>query len=188
MTDETPLSSSAESAGEEAFRSFSGLAGSELTISHRQHFHGPWELRHRDELVGVVDRSSEMVRGEAGFWRVEVARRLLSWRLIFRPVEPGPIASYFPRHLFPGGTIELSDERSYKLRPDTIFAQGWTVSDAHGTEIVQVRPANEDGEAPHEWLVDLGSRVADEPAAPLVVLTTCYAILVDQAQRARSVR
>ena len=186
MTDERPLNSDADNEDEGAFRSVGALAGSELVFSYRRHPSGPWELRHRDELVGVVDRQSEIVRAEAGSWRVEVARRLFGWRLTFRPLEPGPIASYLPRHILPGGSIALSDERSYRLRPRSLFARGWTVSDAQGTELVRVRRADEDRQPPGEWLVDLGSGVADEPAGPLVLLATCYAVLVDQAQRPSS--
>ncbi len=186
LTDERPLNSDPDSEGEGAFRSVGALAGSELVFSYRRHPSGPWELRHRDELVGVVDRQSEMVRAEAGSWRVEVARRLFGWRLTFSPLEPGPIASYLPRHMLPGGSIALSDERSYRLRPRSLFARGWTVSDAQGTELVRVRRADEDRQRPGEWVVDLGSGVTDEPAAPLVLLATCYAVLVDQAQRPSS--
>ena len=165
-------------------RSFGAVADSELTFGYLRNLSGAWELRHGDELVGVVDRPSELVRGEAGTWRVGVGR-LLAWRLVFMPLEqPAPIATYVPRRLLPGGTITLSDERSYRLRPCRRFlAPGWTLSDAQGTELVRARHAEGRWDELKEWSFELRSGVADEPAGPLVVLATCYVILVAEEQR-----
>lgn len=183
MTGEGPPNSEAQSAGERDFRPFREFAASELTFSYPQTPHGPWELRHGGDLVGIVDRTSGLVRGEGGSWRVEVARRVLGWRLVLKAVEqPQPSGSYTPRHVLPGGTIALSEGGSYILRPQRLFGQAWTVSDAHGTELARVWPGRE-AWVPGSWSVGLGPSVADEPAALLIVLTTCFVILVDQAQR-----
>jgi hypothetical protein len=108
---------------------------------------------------------------------------LVGWRLLFKPVgQRQPIASYKPRHVLPGGTITLSDGRSYTLRLQKPFSQARTVSDAQGTEVARVWPGRE-AWVPGSWILGLSAGVSNEPAALLIVLATCFAILVDQAQR-----
>jgi len=56
------------------------------------------------------------------------------------------------------------------------------VSDAQGTELARVSPERK-AWVPGSWIVGLGASVADERAALLIVLASCFAILVDEAQR-----
>ena len=183
MTDESRPSSEADSDGKRGFRPFGQLAGRELSFCYHRTPHGSWELRGGGDLVGLVDRRSGVVRGVAGSWRVEVIRRVVGWRLLFKPGDQRlPVASYKPRQVLPGGTIVLSDGRSFTLRLQKLFGQAWTVSDAQGTELARVWPERE-AYVPGSWTVGLRASVADEPAALLVVLASCFAILVNQAQR-----
>lgn len=183
MTNERPPRSETEGDGEREFRPSGQFGGRELTFAYRRSPHGLWELRQGEDLVGIVDRTSGLVRGEGGSWRVEVVRRVLGWRLIFKPVDQRqPIASYKPRHVLPGGTIALSEGRSYTLRLQKLFGQAWTVSDAQSAELARVWPERE-ARVPGSWIVGLGASVSNEPAALLIVLATCFAILVDQPQR-----
>jgi len=163
---------------------FCELAVGELTLSSDGESRDSWKLQHDEELVGHIQRSPEAtrVRGRSGCWRVERARHRLDRRLLFRPVDTDePMASYYPRHLLPGGTLALSDEHWFELRPPGVFGKAWKLSDEEGREFTRI-PISSQGWPAREWLLHLDERSASEPAALLVVLATCYAIVADQAQ------
>jgi hypothetical protein len=170
-----------------AFQPLGQFAGHDLTFSYRRSPDGPWELLDRDDLVGIVDRSSGSVRGNAGRWIVQVRRRVLGWRLSFEPFSRRqPSALYTPRSVRPGGTLALSDGTTYRFRLQRPFSQAWTLWDVEtGDELARLGPERPIY-VPGEWIVGLGAGVSDEPAATLAVLAGCFALLVDQAQRTLS--
>jgi hypothetical protein len=92
------------------------------------------------------------------------------------------MASYYPRPLLPGGTLALSEERWFKLRPPGAFGKAWKLSDRNGREFTRI-PISSQGYPARTWLLRLDKIAADEPEALLIVLATCYAIVADQGQR-----
>ena len=90
------------------------------------------------------------------------------------------MASYYPRRLLPGGTLAVSEERWFKLRPPGLFGKAWNLSDAEGREFTRIpfRPGWGRG-----WLLHLDKSAASEPEASLIVLATCYVIVADWARR-----
>ena len=91
------------------------------------------------------------------------------------------MASYYPRRLLPGGTLAVSEERWFKLRPPGLFGKAWKLSDGEGREVTRIPFSR--GWPARGWLLRLDKRAAGEPEALLIVLATCYAIVADRAQR-----
>jgi hypothetical protein len=115
--------------------------------------------------------------------RVTSQRHRLGWRLVFTPADADrAMASYYPRHLSPGGTLALPDERWFKLRPPGLFGNAWKLSDGEGTEFRRI-PINRQGWPARIWLVRLDEDAAGDPDALLIVLATCYPIIADQVQK-----
>jgi hypothetical protein len=92
------------------------------------------------------------------------------------------MAQYYPRQLLPGGTLTLSDQRRFVLRPPGMFGKAWKLSHGDGEEFTRI-PIISRGHPARTWLIRLDQRGAGEPEALLIVLATCYAIVADQAQR-----
>jgi len=172
--------------GGREFQPLGRFAGHDLTLSCQQLPHGPYELSHDDERVGIVDRGSSSVRAHAGGWEVQVKRRLLGWRLNFDPFrQQHPSALYTPRTLRPGGRLALSDGTTYTFRLQRPFSQAWALVDAQGRVLARLAPERVEY-MPGKWVVGLGAAVSDEPGATLAVLAACFALLTHQAQSASS--
>ncbi len=166
---------------------FIGLAPGELLLDNRPGVLDTWDLRPDDGLVGTVERSQLVgrVRGLDGSWSVQRQRRRrrLGWRLVFSPLhdEDGAMACFYPRHVLPGGTIALSDERWFELHPPGFFGRPWRLSDREGQDLARM-PIKSRGWPARSWLMSLDERAVGEPEALLIVLAACYAIADDQAQ------
>lgn len=155
---------------------FSLLAG-ELTLLDRVAERNAWELRRGDELVGLVERSPRRTRvsGQGVHWSVVRGRRRFGGRLAFRaPGSLSPSAAYHSSLLRRGGTLVLSEQRSFRLRPPGVFGKSWRLSHEGGAEFVQARFGGAG-----QWLLDLDAEAGREPAALLIVLATCYVIVAD---------
>jgi hypothetical protein len=164
---------------------FSALAPGELTLDGREGTVDTWELRHGDKLVGVIEMSPRRTRvsGRSGSWSVASQRHRLGHRLAFTPIDvDGGMAYYYPRHLLPGGRLALSGQRRFDLRPPGMFGNAWKLSHADGKEFARIAIISQ-GHPARTWLLRLDRSAAGEPEALLIVLTTCYAIVADQAQR-----
>jgi hypothetical protein len=161
---------------------FSELAPGELTLDNRDGAPSTWELRQEDELVGVIESSPRVaqVSGRSGSWAVRSHRQRRG--LVFTPSDvDGAMASYYPRRLLPGGTLALSEERWFELRPPGLFGKAWKLSDAEGRKFTRI-PFSPNWPA-RGWLLRLDEGAAGEPEALLIVLSTCYVIVADRAQR-----
>lgn len=164
---------------------FSALAAGELTLDGREGTVDTWELRHGDKLVGVIEMPPRRARvsGRSGTWSVASQRHRLGHRLTCTPINVDRAAAYYhPRHLLPGGRLALSDQRRFDLRPPGIFGKAWKLSHGDGREFTRI-PIISKGHPARTWLLRLDHGAAGEPEALLIVLTTCYAIVADQAQR-----
>jgi hypothetical protein len=153
------------------------LPGGELTLVDRVAEREAWELRRGDEPVGLVERSPRRTRvsGQGVHWSVVRARRRFGGRLVFRP--PGSLvasAAYQSTPLRRGGTLVVSEQRAFALRPPGVFGKSWRLSGEDGAEFVQARFSGAG-----QWLLDLDAEAAREPAALLIVLATCYLIVAD---------
>jgi hypothetical protein len=103
---------------------FRELGAGELTLESRDGAPSTWELRHGNELVGVIESSPRRARisGRSGFWAVRSRRQRRG--LVFRSSDADIAnAYYYPRRLLPGGTLALSEERWFKLRPPGVFGK-----------------------------------------------------------------
>ena len=142
-----------------------------------------WELRHGSELVGVIEMSPRQARisGRSGSWAVRRQRR--RGGLVFMPSDvDAAMASYYPRRVLPGGTLALSEERWFKLRPPGLFGKAWKLSDAEGRQFTRILIISQ-GWSARAWLVHLDESAAGEPDALLIVLATGYAIVADHMQK-----
>jgi hypothetical protein len=139
------------------------------------------ELRHGDKLLGVVEISPR-VSGRSGSWAVASQRHRIGHRLAFTPIEvDGAMAEYYPRHLLPGGRLALCDQRGSTSSARDV-GKAWKLSHGNGREFARIAIISQ-GHPAKTWRLGLDQSAADEPEALLIVLTTCYAIVADQAQR-----
>jgi hypothetical protein len=134
-------------------------------------------------IGSTTTRAEVAVAAFDGRWRMSLARRGLTWRLVAAGADNQTVATYQPSWLRRGGRIWAAPDRWGALRPRSILALDptWKLT-LQGNELLRIRDlwrAWRKGEDQLRLEVALTPTTIQPPGLSLVTLLGCWAVLVN---------